>query len=350
MKKLIAIVLAGLIPAAAALAADPGWPSVIRLGLVGNAYNKPFTSGPIGRIQQTRSFDTLAEQHGSKVEWNFFTATGPAINEAWANHTIDIGSSGDLPSLIGLAGGLKTKVLAGSGRAQIIYVGVLTGSPIKTWDDLKGKKVTFQKGTYLHLVFDKIIKDRGETEDDYKIYSLLSADQTTALLAGQVDAVVGTTNLLTLRKQGSVRIIYKTSTLDDTKKYLGYGNVAVTQEYIDKYPDVVQAFVDQFLEASVYLSQPEHREEVFQLVASTGATSSEAREDLGHEPESDRLNPLLGPAWIQHQQDTVDYIKSIGLIRNGFDFKSKVDDHFLNNAVQKLNDKGVKLPSDWDPS
>lgn len=346
MKKYLAIILAGLLPASAALASDPGWPSIIRFGIVGNAFNKPFTSGAQGKLIEDGTFDKIAASHGSKVEYNYFTATGPAINEAWANNTIDFGGSGDLPNLIGLAGGLKNKIILGSGREQITYVGVLTGSPFKTWDDLKGKKITFQKGTYLHLVFDKIIKDRGEKESDYKIYSLLSADQTTALLAGQVDALVGTTTLLTLRKQGQVRIIYRTSADDDTKKYLGFGNLNVTQEFIDKYPEVVQTYVELLLKASIWISDPAHKEDVFRLVAKTGATSSEAREDLGSEPEANRTNPLLGPAWIQHEQETADLIKELGLARKTFDVKSKVDDSFLKKALEKAG----KLPKEWDPS
>jgi sulfonate transport system substrate-binding protein len=344
MKKHLAIALAALLPGMAALAADPGWPDVIRLGLVGNAYNKPFTSAAIGEIQATQSLDRLAAQHGSRVEWDFFAATGPAINEAWANHTIDFGSSGDLPSIIGLAGGLKVKVIAGGGREQNIYVGVLSGSPVVTWDDLKGRKVTFQKGTYLHLVFDRIIKDRGETEGDYQIFSLLSANQIIALQAGQVDAVVGTTNLLTYQKQGAVRIIYHDDYQHDPQ-YLGYGNVSVTQDFIDKYPEVVQAFVDQYVDASLLLAKPENLPVALRLLAQTGSTSSEVIQDLGDEPYANRISPLLGPKWLDHQNDIIQQIKGFGLIRRTFDIHDKVDLRFLNKALE-----GKTLPAAWDPS
>jgi sulfonate transport system substrate-binding protein len=344
MKKHLAIALAALLPGVAALAADPGWPDVIRLGLVGNAYNKPFTSAAIGEIQASQSLDRLAAKHGSRVEWNFFAATGPAINEAWANHTIDFGSSGDLPSIIGLAGGLKVKVLAGSGRENNIYVGVLSGNPAVHWSDLKGKKVTFQKGTYLHLVFDRIIKDRGETEGDYQIFSLLSGNQIIALQAGQVDAVIGTTNLLTYQKQGAVRIIYHDDYQHDPQ-YLGFGNVSVTQSFIDKYPQVVQAFVDQYVDASILLSNPRNLGEALRLFGQTGTTSSETIQDLGDEPYANRLNPLLGPKWLDHQNDIIKQSKGFGLIRRIFDIHDTVDLRFLDKALE-----GKKLPSAWDPS
>jgi sulfonate transport system substrate-binding protein len=344
MKKLLSIALAALLPGAAALAADQGWPDVVRLGLVGNAYNKPFTSAAIGEIQATQSFDREAAKHGTKVQWNFFSATGPAINEAWANHTIDLGSSGDLPSLIGLAGGLKIKVLAGSGREQSIYVGVLTGNPATQWGDLKGKKVTFQKGTYFQLVFDRILRDRGESENDYQVFSLLTANQIIALQAGQVDAVIGTTSLLTYQKQGQVRIIYHDDYQHDAK-YLGFGNVSITQEYIDKYPDLVQAFVNQYVDAAILLAQPSHLAEAFRLLAQTGSTSSEVIQDEGKEPYANRINPLLGPKWLAHQNDVIQEIKGYGLIRKTFDINDKVDLRFLNKAIE-----GKTLPSAWDPS
>jgi sulfonate transport system substrate-binding protein len=345
MKKIWAL-LALLAVGIGARAADPGWPEVVRLGIVGNAYNKPFTSGTVGLIQDSQSFDKALAAHGTKVEWNFFLNTGPAINEAVANGTIDIAGSGDLPSVIGRAGGLKTKLLAGTGRESIIYIGVLTGSPIRTLDDLKGKRVTFQKGTYLDLAFARLIKDRGETEDDYKVYSLVGLDQTTALQAGSVDAVVGGTSLLTLHKQGTVRIIYKTSPFDASAKYLGYGNEYATEDFIKKYPQVVQLFIDQYVEASVRLSQPDFRQEYFSLLAKTGATSSEAREDLGTEPVAGRINPLLGPKWLEHVNASIQEIKDFGFIRKTFDVNDWLDRSFLDKAVEKAG----PLPKEWDPS
>jgi sulfonate transport system substrate-binding protein len=325
-------------------AADSGWPEKVRFGLVGNQYNKPYTSGAIGVLQDKGWLADELAKHGTKVEYTFFIATGPAINESIANNTLDVASYGDLPTIIGRAGGLKTVAVASSGRAQSIYIGVAADSSIKNLDDLKGKRVTFQKGTYSHLEFDRVIKDKGWSEKDFKIFNLLSADQQVALVSKDVDADVGSSTLLDLRNQGQVKIIYKTGTQDETRKYLGFGLLVAVEPFLRKYPEAVQLIVDQYIRANVYISDPKNLDYYFKLVSKTGTGSASAREDLGNEQVADRNNPLLGPKFLDQIQEAIDFTKQIGLIRKPFSVKDWVDTSFLDKAV-----KNYQLPAQWDP-
>lgn len=143
-----------------AFAADNVVPKVIRLGWVGNKYDKPFTSGIVGYGQQTKAWENEFAKDGIVIQWNFFKGTGPAINEAFANGLLDFASSGDLPATAGKANGLKTRVLVGQGYADTKrFILVAANSTIYKPTDLIGKRITFQKGTYAHLMWDRYARD-----------------------------------------------------------------------------------------------------------------------------------------------------------------------------------------------
>jgi len=95
-----------------------------------DSYGKPLAAGQIGFIQAKNLFDEEFRKDGITVEWNFIKATGPGINEALSNNSIDIGSLGDLPAIAGKAGGLKTRLIAASGRGNT-YVVVPADSTIR---------------------------------------------------------------------------------------------------------------------------------------------------------------------------------------------------------------------------
>ena len=47
-----------------------------------------------------------------KLEWTYFTGTGPAVNEAIANGRLDFAQYGALPNVVGRANGLPTHIIA----------------------------------------------------------------------------------------------------------------------------------------------------------------------------------------------------------------------------------------------
>ncbi|MFX6759751.1 TetR family transcriptional regulator, partial [Acinetobacter baumannii] len=75
--------------------------------------NRPFAGGsPAALAHAERSVEKeLADLPGVKVDGSFFKGAGPAVNEAFANSQLDFALQGDLPSVIGRANGLKTRIL-----------------------------------------------------------------------------------------------------------------------------------------------------------------------------------------------------------------------------------------------
>ncbi len=72
---------------------------------------------------------------GIRVEWVFFKGAGPAVNEALTNRQLEVAFQDDLPSIIGRAAGLKTKLIAAIGMRSNIYLAVSPDSPIQRVED-----------------------------------------------------------------------------------------------------------------------------------------------------------------------------------------------------------------------
>lgn len=71
---------------------------------------------------------------GIEVEWTFARGAGPAVNELFSNDLADITLLGDLPSIIGKAGGLKTRLLAAAGLNNL-YLAVPADSSARDVKD-----------------------------------------------------------------------------------------------------------------------------------------------------------------------------------------------------------------------
>jgi ABC-type nitrate/sulfonate/bicarbonate transport system substrate-binding protein len=117
--------IAGLVTASRARAADVA-PATIRLAAVSAGYGKPFGLAVIGIVQARKMIEDELRDANVRVTWTFPDGAGPAINEGIAGGQIDFAAYGDLPNIIGRAGGLPTRIIASRG-AEIIYVGVRKG-------------------------------------------------------------------------------------------------------------------------------------------------------------------------------------------------------------------------------
>jgi sulfonate transport system substrate-binding protein len=129
----------------------------------------------------------LADQ-GITVSWSEFTS-GPPLLEALGAGALDFGATGDVPPLFAQAAG-----------GALYYVGIYRGSPagsailvrkdspIRTLEDLKGRKVAFKRGSSAHNVTVKVLRKAGLTLDDVQPLDLAPPDAAAAFKNGSIDA------------------------------------------------------------------------------------------------------------------------------------------------------------------
>ncbi|HVR53380.1 MAG TPA: ABC transporter substrate-binding protein, partial [Pseudorhodoferax sp.] len=172
------------------LASAHAAPEVIRIGVATAGGGDPVTWGgsPGGVARSQQWLEQEFKGSGTKIEWLFFKGAGPAVNEALSNKQIDFAYQGDLPSLVGRANGLNTRLLLASGTRNNLYVVVPPKSDIQSIKDLKDRKVSIFRGTNGHLVAINVLAANGLTERDIKGVNLDTGSAQAALVSSGVDA------------------------------------------------------------------------------------------------------------------------------------------------------------------
>jgi sulfonate transport system substrate-binding protein len=315
-------------------------PAQIRLGGVGYGYGKQFGQHVIAVLQAGSYIENELKAPGTRVVFQFFDRTGPAINEALAAGQLDFASYGELPQIIGRAGGLPTRVVA-NGGVSAIYVAVRNGVRAQKIADLKGLRVTLQRGTILHQALDRMLEQNGLSEADVQLYDLPTADQLTALTNGDVDASVGVASLLSLRDRGIVRVIYTTAgkvTPD------GINAFSVTEDFSQRYPATTHAVVRAFVKAAFWTAQPKNREAVLDIWAKSGTPRPVLAEDISGNPLKLVDIPLIDSVFVDGLKAGVAFSLQNKLIRRPVDVDTWIDRSFVEAALHDLS-----LAAFWTP-
>ena len=88
-------------------------PKVIRIGVSSTGIGgRPILGGVVtGTVAVKGLLEAEFKADGITIEWNFNKGSGPQTNEQFANGQIDFAWQGDLPSLIGRAARIKTRII-----------------------------------------------------------------------------------------------------------------------------------------------------------------------------------------------------------------------------------------------
>jgi sulfonate transport system substrate-binding protein len=337
--KLIAgIALLGSVQLATAAA-----PALIRIGVASPAYGNPptFSASTLAVAHATGAIEQEFKADNIKVEWYFFKGAGPAVNEALSNHQLDFAYQGDLPSIIGKAAGLKTRLILATGVRSNIYLAVPPDSPVRSVKDLRGKRVAMFKGTNAQLPIDRLLAANGMNERDLKIVNLDTATAQAALTTRDIDATFSGFDLLKLRDKGAARIVFTSK--GNSPVFTRQSHVLVTDDFATRYPDITRRLVKAVVKVARWSSDESNRDEVFRIWARAGTAKLEHwREDYQGQALHDRLSPLFDPFLTGRYKDAVEHAYQYRLIRSKFDVDQWIDRSFLNASLKEL-----KLDSYW---
>ena len=121
---------------------------------------------PEGRQSFTLEISGYAKDLPYKIEWSEFPAAAPIL-EALNAGALDVGYTGDLSFLTVYAAGAPIKAIGGTrsdARTQAILVG--KDSPIKTAEDLKGKRLAGTRGGWGQFLIDATLEKAGFKIDE----------------------------------------------------------------------------------------------------------------------------------------------------------------------------------------
>jgi sulfonate transport system substrate-binding protein len=291
--------------------ANPGKPSVLRVGFISTESKVPI--GPEGWAQQKGLWTQELQSLGiSEVQFVPFDG-GPALNEALSSGRLDLSLYGDTPALVGRSAGLPTKLINQTRIGQDAWL-ITKQTELKSVEDLKGKKVGVAKGTYLHRYLLGLLNQKGLAQE-VKIVQIKSADARAAIERGDIAAYPFAMGVgPTLLEQG-YRSIDQARNHDEL---VGTGVSIITEASLAKYPELPKKWNQIRLKALADIKANSEAFYQFAAKESGGLSLSAAKASYPldlypTEPFSDRGLGLLN--------STKQFLAEQKLLKSDFDIK-----------------------------
>src|ERR1700749_2872423 len=124
-----------------------------------------------------------------KISWNHYSS-GPPMLEAISSGSDDVGGVGDAPPVFAASGGENIQIVGarttpGGDEDAVV---VPKNSPIKTIQQLKGKKIAYGSGSSGNYDLLTVLTKAGLTTKDVTMVNLQPAQALAAFTSGAVDA------------------------------------------------------------------------------------------------------------------------------------------------------------------
>jgi len=322
-------------------AAQPAnkYPEALRIaGVSFFVDNKVVFTGLSAVIAEQGWLEAELKKRGVRLEW--FPApnanVGAAINEAFANGSIDFAGYGDLPSIILNAAGVETRVIVPSGRGSDTFLVVPADSKAQSIDDLKGQRIAIHRGRPWEVPLIRLMESRDLGYKDFRILNINQVAAAAALAAHNIDAMYTLTDAYLLEDRKVGRIIWSTKQAPVDWKMRA--ELWAAKKFIDAHPDLTQLVATAYVKAAHWAAQAENEEAMVRISARSGTPESVVRREFADEatPWKERWSPLFGNAVSAHYQHTVDYAVDKKLIRKSVDSQRLLDPRFVPVALKQL--------------
>ncbi len=231
-------VLAALLPAAGALAADK--PKEIRIDWA--------TYNPVSMLLKDKGLlEKEFAKGGITVRWVKTVSSSNALQFLNAG-SIDFGSTAGSAALVARINGNPIKSIYTYSRPEWTALVTTKDSKITKVADLKGKKVAMVRGTDPHIFTVRALLAAGLTDKDITpVLVQQHADGVTALIRGDVDAWAGLDPMMAQHEvQDGARLFYRKPEANT------WGILNAREEFLKDHPEIVRRVLAVYEEARKY--------------------------------------------------------------------------------------------------
>ncbi len=181
--------------------------------------------------------DDAFAKDGIGVKWVLSAGSNRAL-EYLNGDGIDIGSSAGLAAVLARANGNPIRTPYIFSRPEWTALVVRKDSPIRSVQDLKGRKVAATNGTDPYLFLLRALQTVGLSKSDIEHVPLQHADGRAALEQGRVDAWAGLDPLMAASElDAGSRLIYRNVAFNT------YGFLNVREAFLADHPDTVSRVI-----------------------------------------------------------------------------------------------------------
>ncbi len=251
----------------------------------------------------------------SKVSWVFSQGSNRSL-EYLNSGGADFGSSASLSAVLARANGSPIKSVYVYSRAEWTALVVRKDSPLKSVNDLKGKKIAATKGTDPYLFTLRSLAKAGLEKNDVELLHLQHPDGRTALEKGDVDAWAGLDpHMAASELQAGSRLLYR------NKDFNSYGVISVTESFAKAHPHTITTVIKAYEQARHWAIA--HPEEFAKLLAEESKLPLDvARLQL---TRTDLSAPQLTDKDIEASKAAAPILVSEELVKRGVDVNQVID-------------------------
>jgi sulfonate transport system substrate-binding protein len=314
------VVLAGLLPATAAFAADN--PKEIRIDWA--------TYNPVSMLLKDKGFlEKEFAKDGIAIRWVKTVSSSNALQFLNAG-SIDFGSTAGSAALVAKINGNPIKSIYTYSRPEWTALVVAKDSKITKLEELRGKKVAMVRGTDPHIFAVRALLSVGITDKDYTpVLVQQHADGGTALLRGDVDAWAGLDPMMAQHEvQDGARLFYRNPEANT------WGILNAREEFLKDHPEVVRRVLAAYEEARKYslANYPELKKTFI-----TVTNLSDAVVDKQLKERTGLTFNKVGPAQRESILEAGLALQKGGVIKPDVDIKKAVDDLIDDRYVTVTN-------------
>ncbi|MFT8314079.1 MAG: aliphatic sulfonate ABC transporter substrate-binding protein [Clostridium sp.] len=312
---------------ASSISADKHTATTVKIGYVDSG--KSFPSGLLGIAQEKGYITNELNKIGVKVELVPFVGAGPAINEALASKSIDLGSLGDVPALLGKSAGINTELIASGGLNTDAALVVPADSKITSIKELKGKRIATMKGSFMHRTLLEMLKANGMTANDIQFINMTAPDAETAIISKTVDATVNpaaNAQRLVLKKYGKI-------ILDSTKnpEWKGAGGLIARTDFSKDNPGILVAIIKGLNEAKKF--EDANPDEAKQIWVKSGTTKEIF--DLVYPDNKFGDDLQIGSEFTKRFDLVNKFLVDNKLSKSSVDINKWINKKYLEEAIKK---------------
>ena len=220
--------------------------SIILVGCsASNAENKKVRigyqkNGTTLLLKANDELESRLKELGYSVEWSEFN-TGSSILEALNSGAIDFANASDAPSVMALSKGMNFKYIAAENSTpQMEGILVKNNDAIQSIEQLKGKKVAYNKASISEYLLVSALATVNLTLDDVQSVILSPADANIAFENGDVDAWVIWDPYMTVSESKGNKILTTAEGIVEHRSFY-----YASDKFIKSNEDAVIAYVEE---------------------------------------------------------------------------------------------------------
>ncbi|OTG90651.1 sulfonate ABC transporter substrate-binding protein [Acinetobacter sp. ANC 3832] len=202
-------------------------------------------------IKARGDLDKALKAKGVNIKWVEFPA-GPQLLEGLNVGSVAFGEAGEAPPIFAQAANSNLVYVANQPAAPLAEALIVPkDSPIKTIQDLKGKRIVLNKGSNVHYLLLKILEANHLKLEDIQVVYLPPADARAAFEKGAVDAwVIWDPFFAAAEKQLGAKVISTGQNLVSNHQFY-----LADRKFAETHPEILKDVVNELNTTTQWVSQ-----------------------------------------------------------------------------------------------